>query len=166
MLTKGTESSNSLQGHIRTLRRSAVEGYTSLVQELTGNLEALVITITHEKQSYHWEQSGKVRRHWLNSLNKRLYGSNYNRRGEGLVSFFCFEYQARGTVHQHGIIAGDTLRGISRDELKAELQHLASGFCKVELPKSRDRSIRYCVKYMAKDGDVDYWLPGSLKHRF
>ena len=80
----------NLQAHLRTMRREAVAGYTSLVQELMADLPALVITITHEKQSYHWEQSGKVRRHWLNGLNKRLYGSNYNRRGEGLISFFFF----------------------------------------------------------------------------
>ena len=107
--------------------------------------------------------SGKVRRHFLNGLNKRLFGSKYDRNGLGLISFFSFEYQKRGTVHQHGVIAGQALEGIRRDELKAELSGLAKGHCKVELPRNRERSIRYCVKYMAKEGDVDYWLPGSMR---
>lgn len=152
--------------NVRTLRRAAVDGYSSLVQGLAQEREALIITITHAKKSYHWEQSGKIRRHWLNELNKRLFGSRYDKRGEGLISFFSFEYQQRGTVHQHGVIAGDELKGIRRDALKAELDHYAQGFCKVELPRNKERSIRYCVKYMAKDGDVDYWLPGALRSMF
>ena len=153
----------NLQAHLRTMRREAVAGYTSLIQELMADLPALVITITHKKESYHWEQSGKVRRHWLNGLNKRLYGSHYDRRGEGLISFFSFEYQNRGTVHQHGVIAGQALEGIHRQPLWTELSDMAQGSCKVELPRNRERSIRYCVKYMAKEGDVDYWLPGSMR---
>ena len=155
---------------VRSLRRAARAGYGDLIESYCDGLDALFITITHANQNTHPEFSVKQRNRWLNEVNQQLYGRRYLRRGDGLRSFFGMEYQekraatygGRATVHQHGVIAGHGLGSLRRVELKARLDHLCMGFCKVELPKNRMRAINYCAKYAAKEGELDIWLPNSV----
>jgi hypothetical protein len=137
---------------------------------LVGNRPAWLITITHEKQTTHPEFSAKVRRQWLHDFNKEIFGSGYDRRGDGLLSFFGLEYQfsrafkfgGRATVHQHGVVAGAPLVFFDRDRQKALLKDLARGWIKIDLPRQSVRAIRYCAKYAAKDGEIDIWLPRKV----
>ena len=155
---------------VRSLRRAVRAEYGDLIEGYCGGLDALFITITHANQNTHPEFSIKQRNHWLNELNRTLFGRRYVRNGEGLCSFFGIEYQnkraatygGRATVHQHGVIAGHGLGSLRRDEWKARLDHYCMGFCKVELPKNRSRAINYCAKYVAKEGELDIWLPKSI----
>jgi hypothetical protein len=154
----------------RTLRRGAKVGYGEMITELVGNRPTWLVTITHEKQTTHPEFSAKVRRQWLHGFNKEIFGSGYDRRGDGLLSFFGIEYQfsrafkfgGRATVHQHGVVAGAPLVFFDRDRQKALLKDLARGWIKIDVPRHSVRAIRYCAKYAAKDGEIDIWLPGKV----
>jgi hypothetical protein len=134
-----------------------------LIAEFVGDLPAWLVTITHKSPTYHAEQSARIRRHFLHRLNRDIFGCHYDRRGEGLLSFFAFELQRRGTVHQHGIVAGEGLLSQRRSVQNLFLASLAKGFCRSELPRNQAKTIRYCAKYAAKDGEVDVWLPRGLK---
>ena len=147
----------------RSLRRAASHHCGSWIQDLVGDVPVWMVTITHAKLTTHPEFSAKVRRQWLHKLNKQIYGRHYDRAGEGLLSVFAFEWQKRGTVHQHGIVAGAPLSDLRRDLQSSLLAHQAQGFCKIELPRNRERSIRYCTKYISKGGELDWWLPRALK---
>lgn len=147
----------------RSIRRDAGQGYGDLIIDLVGDLPVWVATMSHEKLTYHVEQSVKVRRHFMHELCKACYGSHYDRRGEGLLSFWSIEFQRRGTVHQHGIIAGENLLSQRRSDWKYFLQNDARGkIQRLDLPRDYKASIRYCAKYAAKGGEVDIWLPRRL----
>lgn len=146
----------------RTLRRAARTGYAELIASLVGDLPVWMVTITHKKQSTHPEFSVKARSRWMHRLNRDVFGSRYDRRGEGLLSFFGIEFQKRGTVHQHGIVAGEGLDSVSRDLQSGNLTGLAQGWCKVELPRHKVRAVKYCSKYVSKDGELDIWLPRAM----
>jgi len=149
--------------NVHSLRRESTQGYGDWMSSLIGDLPSWVVTITHEKLSYHPEQSARVRRHWLNTINQEIFGSHYDRRGEGVLSFFGLEWQKRGTVHQHGIIAGEGLLALRRSDQCFQLASAARGFCRIQLPRNSERSIRYCAKYLSKGGELDWWLPRGLK---
>lgn len=148
---------------VRSFRREASERCGDWITSLVGDQPAWLVTITHEKLSYHPEQSSRVRRHWLNQINQEIFGRHYDRRGEGVMSFFGLEWQKRGTVHQHGVIAGDGLLALRRSDQRLELASVARGFCRIELPRNAGRGIRYCTKYLSKGGELDWWLPRGLK---
>lgn len=149
--------------NVHSLRREASNCYGDLITSFVGDLPVWLVTITHEKLSYHPEQSVRVRRHWLNKINQDIFGGHYDRRGEGVMSFFGLEWQKRGTVHQHGVIAGDGLLSQKRSDQCFYLASAARGWCRIELPRNRERGIRYCTKYLSKGGELDWWLPRGLK---
>jgi hypothetical protein len=159
---------------VRSLRRAAKNGYGDMISSYCENLPAWLVTITHGKQNTHPEFSIKMRSRWLHHLNKKVFGSNYSRRGEGFRSFFGLEFQekraamygGRATVHQHGVVAGHGLGSVRRDEQKFLLQELSRGWCRVEVPRHPVNAIRYCAKYAAKEGELDIWLPGSVLNCF
>lgn len=78
------------------------------------------------------------------------------------MAFFGLEYQKRGTVHQHGILAGQGLWSVRRSAQCQALADHARGFCKIDLPRNSEKAIRYCAKYVSKEGELDIWLPQSL----
>jgi hypothetical protein len=42
------------------------------------------------------------------------------------------------------------------------LADLAIGFCKIDVPRNSVRAVRYCAKYAAKEGEIDFWLPKKI----
>jgi hypothetical protein len=68
--------------------RQAGAEYGPWIAELVGDLPTWMITITHKDVDTHRLFSQRIRRQWLNKLNRQLFGGNYERRGEGLLSFF------------------------------------------------------------------------------
>ena len=144
---------------VRSLRRAARNGYGEWLASLVGDQPAWLVTITHAKQSTHPEFSVKARCQWLNDLNSEIFGRRYLRRGDGLLSAFGLEYQKRGTVHQHGILAGWGLLEARRSVQCAAIASLARGFCHIDLPRNSEKAIRYCAKYVSKEGELDIWLP-------
>jgi hypothetical protein len=103
-----------LLSHTEAQNRQAAAEYGPWIAELVGDLPTWMVTITHKEVDTHRLFSQRIRRQWLHKLNKQLYGGNYDRRDEGLLSFFSFEYQWRGAIHQHGIVAGQALLEVSR----------------------------------------------------
>jgi hypothetical protein len=152
-----------LLGHAEAQNRQAAAEYVPWIADLIGPMPAWMVTITHQKVDTHRLFSQRIRRQWLHKLNRDLFGGNYERHGEGLLSFFSFEYQWRGTIHQHGIVAGEALLQVSRAKQKSHLQAAARGWCDISLPRSTtDKAVRYCAKYITKEGDFDWWVPRSM----
>jgi hypothetical protein len=120
------------------------------------------VTVTHADQNYGEARSIAVRKKWLNELNGRFWGANYNREGLGFPSLSAIEYQARGTVHQHILIFGERLRDSRYIEWKRRLDHLAHGFSWIEIPRDLTGCSSYLGKYVAKGGQLDIWLPRSM----
>lgn len=149
----------------RTLRRDSRKGYGDFISSLVADQPAWLVTITHAKLTTHPEFSIRARRRWLNDVNTEIFGSRYLRRGEGVMAFFGLEYQKRGTVHQHGVLAGQGLTAVSRRQQSSGLSSHAMGFCKIELPRDSVKAVRYCAKYVSKEGELDIWLPGYLLTR-
>lgn len=147
----------------RALRRSARNGYGEWIASLVGEQPSWLVTITHQKLTTHPEFSVKARCRWLNDLNSEIFGGRYLRRGEGLMSFFGLEYQKRGTVHQHGVLAGWGLLEARRSVQCEAIASAARGFCKIDLPRNSEKAIRYCAKYVSKEGELDIWLPKGAR---
>ena len=107
-------------------------------------------------------------RYFENSVNRRLYGNNFKRRGQGIETICGLERQTRGSVHCHSLIrlpdhdVKDPLQFSWRywQKFATEL----GGWARLDIPKSNADVVAYVTKYVVKDGDLiigDNFDPGK-----
>ena len=121
------------------------------------------LTFTEE---VHPERAAKLFRLFIRQLNKKLYGSHFERRGHlGVFWVLAWEYQKRGVLHFHALV-GDV------EDLNARARRLdwmdiwhgfgpPAGFARIEDIKSQEAVRNYVTKYVTKGGQID--LSASLK---
>lgn len=116
----------------------------------------------------HPEHMYKRFRYFENSVNRRLYGNNFKRRGQGIETICGLERQTRGSVHCHSLIrlpdhdVKDPLQFSWRywQKFATEL----GGWARLDIPKSNADVVAYVTKYVVKDGDLiigDNFDPGK-----
>jgi len=106
----------------------------------------------------HPEAMYKRWRYFENNVNRKLYGNNFKRRGQGIETVVGLERQNRGSVHAHGLIrlpdhdAKDPGQFSWRywQKFATEL----GGWARLDIPRSNKDVVDYVTKYVCKEGDL------------
>jgi hypothetical protein len=118
------------------------------------------------QESVHPERAMKLFRLFIRRLNRALYGSHFERKGQqGVYWVLAWEYQKRGVLHFHALIGDveDLNTRARRLDWMRQWEDFGSpaGFSRIEAIESQDAVRDYVTKYVAKGGQID--LSRSLK---
>jgi hypothetical protein len=117
-------------------------------------------------EDVHPERAAKLFRLLIRRLNRKLYGSHFERKGQqGVFWILAWEYQKRGVLHFHALL-GDV------EDLNVRARRLdwmdtwhgfgpPAGFARIEAIESQDAVCDYTTKYVTKGGQID--LSASLR---
>lgn len=111
------------------------------------------------KEEIHPESADKLYRVWINKLNRAIYGKRWrNRKPFGVKHVRALEWQKRGVLHYHSLIANV---GFEDREHWAEVwQKLGldskAGFIRIDqYDESKGGAEAYLSKYVTKGGQID-----------
>lgn len=104
------------------------------------------------RDDIHPEGADKAFRFLMAKLNRKLFGPRWYRKGESVQYVRALEYQKRGVIHFHALLAG--VGGADRFSVMEQWDELA-GFARIYPPCSSDAVTRYCAKYVAKGGELE-----------
>ena len=97
-------------------------------------------------------------RYFENSVNRKLYGNHFKRRGKGIETIVGLERQQRGSVHAHGLIRLPDHDAKNPTQFSWRYwQKFASelgGWARLDIPRSNTDVVAYVTKYVVKDGDL------------
>lgn len=106
----------------------------------------------------HPEHMYKRFRYFENSVNRKLYGNHFKRRGKGIETIVGLERQQRGSVHAHGLIRLPDHDAKNPTQFSWRYwQKFASelgGWARLDIPRSNTDVVAYVTKYVVKDGDL------------
>jgi hypothetical protein len=114
-------------------------------------------TLTFERERVHPERADKCFRLWLAKLNEACFGRRWRRKGLGVLWARGTEFQRRGSVHFHVLVA--RVGNVRRLTLMDEWAKLA-GWARIRPIKRQDLVRKYVSKYAAKGGEIDVGGPG------
>ena len=114
-------------------------------------------TLTFAEDRVHPERADKCYRVWLARVNEAVFGRRWRRQGKGVLWARGIEFQRRGSVHFHALIAG--VGEARRLPLMDEWSKLA-GWARIRPVKQQDLVRKYVSKYVAKGGEIDLGGPG------
>ena len=114
-------------------------------------------TLTFVSDRVHPERANKCFRVWLAKVNEAAFGRHWRRRGKGVLWARGTEFQRRGSVHFHALLArvGQARRLSMMDEW-AKL----AGWARIRPVTRQDLVRKYVAKYVAKGGEIDLGGPG------
>jgi len=94
---------------------------------------------------------------WLAKVNEAAFGKRWRRRGKGVLWARGIEFQRRGSVHFHALLArvGEVRRLAMMDEWSS-----LAGWARIRPVEHPDRVAKYVAKYVAKGGEIDLGGPG------
>lgn len=111
-------------------------------------------------QAVHPERAMKLFQLFVRHLNRRLYGSHYERKGKaGVFWVLAWEYQKRGVLHFHALI-GD-VEDLNVRVRRLELMDVWFGFgppagiARIYAIESQEAVRSYVTKYVTKGGQID-----------
>jgi hypothetical protein len=104
--------------------------------------------VTKDESEFLW-------RRLVQRLNRDLYGNHYTRIvSHSYFSYaLAFEYQTRGAIHMHALIAG-----ITNWELANKVWRKMAGIIKIEPVVDGLKAAKYLCKYVAKGGDLRIYV--------
>jgi hypothetical protein len=119
-------------------------------------------TLTFAEPNVHPERASKCFRLWIAMANRMEYGHAWLRRGRGVTWVRALEYQKRGTIHFHALLAdvGKLRRLTLMDQWKT-----LAGFARIGAINDPARVRKYVAKYVVKEGDIDLGGPGLMRER-
>ena len=124
---------------------------------LSGEKWDVFLTLTDPGLS-HPEHMYKRFRYFENSVNRKLYGNHFKRRGKGIETIVGLERQQRGSVHAHGLIRLPDHDAKNPTQFSWRYwQKFASelgGWARLDIPRSNTDVVAYVTKYVVKDGDL------------
>ena len=117
-------------------------------------------TLTFRKELVHPEAAGKASRFWIAKINRRLYGSRWYKKGEGISWVRALEMQRRNVPHYHMLVRGAGVNELLRLYWMDEWEKIA-GYARIERPRDANAVREYCTKYVIKGGEIDIGGPMS-----
>jgi hypothetical protein len=136
------------------IKREAQKAYS---EWLSTEKWDLFLTLTDPGLS-HPEAMYKRTRHWMNLVNRDLYGRNYWKRTQGIEWVVGLERQTRGSVHSHSLIRIPThdVKDVAQFSLRhwQKVAQELGGHAWLELPTNSERTVNYVTKYVCKDGEI------------
>ncbi len=125
-------------------------------------------------ESKHPEAAYKLFRLFISQLNRKIWGPRWYKHGKGIAWCVALEYQRRGVVHFHCLLAEPALlelhkaswyqaqNGRWQNELNEMWLELA-GFARVHRIANVEAVQQYVSKYVVKGGEIE--LGGPLSQR-
>lgn len=103
----------------------------------------------------HPEAALKSMRVWISKLNRELFGPRwYKKVPKGAYWVAAIEYQKRGVIHLHILMAGvGDARRLSYMDIWESMGN-KNGFARIEPAQSNNAVSRYLSKYVTKDGEI------------
>ncbi|HKA52809.1 MAG TPA: protein rep, partial [Candidatus Binatia bacterium] len=92
-------------------------------------------------------------------INRALYGPRWHKHGQGIRWVRVLEYQQRGVIHFHALLAGV---GGLRPLVWADRWHKLAGFAKIEPITHQAAVVRYVSKYVRRGDELEL---GGLRRR-
>lgn len=119
------------------------------------------------KESRHPEAADKLFRVWINDLNISIYGKqNVRKRGHGVFWVRALEWQKRGVIHYHVLLAFENHKSLKQDFFSSLTRvsyalkwrdELDAGIAKIDDIKGDQQKVTsYLTKYVTKDGELDF----------
>jgi hypothetical protein len=105
------------------------------------------------RQDVHPEAADKQFRRFVMQLNRVLYGHHWRKRGRGIRWVRALEYQRRGVLHYHVLLAG--VSGL-RPRDCAALWYARAGLAKIELIRDTVAALRYFSKFVLQGGELAF----------
>jgi len=147
------------------------EGYVQVIE----TIEALVklswfVTVTFP-ESKHPEQADRIWKRWLVTPNRELFGRRYSNHGDGITFIRAQENQKNGHIHYHALCGSHTNKqghdlSVLRRMNFVDTWHEETGGMARIYPYDASRGIKqYIMKYVAKEGELDIYLPSSVLSR-
>lgn len=113
-------------------------------------------TLTFVSDRVHPERADKCFRVWLAKVNHAAFGRHWRRRGKGVLWARGTEFQRRGSVHFHALLA--RVGSVRRLSMMDEWSRLA-GWARIRPVARQDLVRKYVSKYVAKGGEIDLGGP-------
>jgi hypothetical protein len=108
------------------------------------------------RDEVHPEAAEKRFRTFVKHINRSLYGPRWYKHGQGIRWVRALEYQRRGVIHFHALLAG-------ADDLPPRrwtaTWHELAGFAKIEPIESPAAVLHYVSKYVIRGGELDLGGP-------
>ena len=109
----------------------------------------------------HPERAEKLFRLWVSMLNREVYGRRWWKRSpKGVRYIVGVEWQRRGIIHCHALLAGvEGPRGLADWRVwKERWKNLdpVCGIARIEVPHDSTATANYVAKYVAKGGDIKF----------
>lgn len=114
-------------------------------------------TLTFAEVRVHPERADKCFRVWLAKVNAARFGRRWRRQGKGVLWARGIEFQRRGSVHFHALLA--RVGAVRRLSMMDEWSNLA-GWARIRPVERQDLVRKYVSKYVAKGGEIDLGGPG------
>jgi hypothetical protein len=108
------------------------------------------------RDDVHPEAAERRFRTFVNMINRSLYGPRWFKHGQGIRWVRALEYQRRGVIHFHALLAG---AGDVPRPSWTETWHELAGFAKIEPIESPAAVLRYVSKYVVRGGELDLGGP-------
>lgn len=105
------------------------------------------------RERVHPEAADKQFQVFVIQLNRALYGPRWLKHGRGVRWVRALEYQRRGTVHYHVLLAG--VSGL-RPRACAEIWKKRAGFARIEPIRDMVAVLRYFSKDVLRGGELDF----------
>ena len=109
-------------------------------------------TLTFRQAWVHPERADKCFRVWLAMVNQAAFGKRWRRQGKGVLWARGIEFQRRGSVHFHVLLA--RVGNVRRLSMMDVWDGLA-GWARIRPVEHQDRVAKYVAKYVAKGGEID-----------
>lgn len=139
------------------LRQLQTEAHRAYSEWLSSEKWDCFLTLTDPGLS-HPEAMYKRTRYFMNSVNRKLYGRNYYKRGQGIEHVIGLERQKRGSVHSHSLIRLPDHDIKDRSQFSViqwnEFAQELGGWAKLEMPRSSADTVDYVTKYVCKGGEI------------
>lgn len=109
----------------------------------------------------HPERAFKQYRVWICKLNRRLYGTHFHQDPRKGTVWICgVEYQKRGSIHFHALAYAPgrhhEMQTLRRTDWARQWQQITGGFAMIVEPNVNEAVARYCSKYAAKGGEIEF----------
>jgi hypothetical protein len=147
------------------------DGYVEVIETIEKLVPLSWFITTTFPESKHPEQADRLFKRWLVSANRELYGRRYSNHGDGITFIRAQENQKNGNLHYHALAGshpnkeGHTLSVLRRMKFVDSWHEETGGIARI-YPYDASRGIRqYIMKYVAKEGELDIYLPPSIQSR-
>lgn len=144
-------------------KRELQKGYIEMISRYEYDL---FVTLTFQEDISH-EKAFKRFKKWLGSLNKKLFGWRYKRKGLGIRYVVAFESQKRGTLHFHALLGANGLKELNmeymaklwkcngqRDKNGILLDRMVNGHADIKVYDPEQGAIQYMTKHIYRGGEI------------